>query len=172
MIRHVHPLAPTGNQHCQAAASCPQYWYHNSPPLPASRQSHFDCNQNLKKQHLSWPCLDPGAKKMNNLKTLSSIEKRVCGMGSTVGRRSQGGRHGSTGWVWFGLVWFGLVEFSFDASLEPQPVAQKRGRLAEAALAHHALGNPRTCVVRARRYLSPAWSVGRLRSLSYGTGPK
>ena len=35
-----------------------------------------------------------------------------------------------------GLVWFGLA---FDASLEPQPRAQKSSRLAEAHLAHHAL---------------------------------
>ena len=39
----------------------------------------------------------------------------------------------------WGLVWFGLVGFSFDASLGPQRRARKRGRLAEAALAHHAL---------------------------------
>jgi hypothetical protein len=39
----------------------------------------------------------------------------------------------------FGLVWFGLVRVSFDASLEPQPRARKTGRLAEAALACHAL---------------------------------
>jgi hypothetical protein len=38
-----------------------------------------------------------------------------------------------------GLVWFGLVGFSFNASLGPQRRARKRGRLAEAALAHHAL---------------------------------
>jgi hypothetical protein len=37
------------------------------------------------------------------------------------------------------LVWFGLVGFSFNASLGPQRRARKRGRLAEAALAHHAL---------------------------------
>jgi hypothetical protein len=35
--------------------------------------------------------------------------------------------------------WFGLVGFSFNASLGPQPRARKRGRLAEAALAHNAL---------------------------------
>ena len=35
-----------------------------------------------------------------------------------------------------GSVWFGLVGFSFNASLERQRRAQKRGRLAEAALAH------------------------------------
>jgi hypothetical protein len=42
-------------------------------------------------------------------------------------------------YVCFGLVWFGLVGFSFNASLGPQRRARKRGRLAEAALAHHAL---------------------------------
>jgi hypothetical protein len=36
-------------------------------------------------------------------------------------------------------LWFGLAGFSFDASLEPKVRAQKRGRLAEAALARHAL---------------------------------
>jgi hypothetical protein len=38
-----------------------------------------------------------------------------------------------------GLVWFGLVGISFNASLGPQRRARKRGRLAEAALAQHAL---------------------------------
>jgi len=33
--------------------------------------------------------------------------------------------------VW--LVWFGLVGFSFNASLEPQPRARRRARLAEDA---------------------------------------
>ena len=37
------------------------------------------------------------------------------------------------GLVWFGLVWFGLVGFSFNASLEPQPRARRRARLAEDA---------------------------------------
>jgi len=32
-----------------------------------------------------------------------------------------------------GLVWFGLVGFSFNASLEPQPRARRRARLAEDA---------------------------------------
>jgi len=31
------------------------------------------------------------------------------------------------------LVWFGLVGFSFNASLEPQPRARRRARLAEDA---------------------------------------
>ena len=37
--------------------------------------------------------------------------------------------------VWF---WFGLVGFSFNASLEPQPRARRRARLAEDAPARHA----------------------------------
>ena len=37
-----------------------------------------------------------------------------------------------------GLVWFGLVGFSFNASLEPQPRARRRARLAEDAPARHA----------------------------------
>ena len=36
------------------------------------------------------------------------------------------------------LVWFGLVGFSFNASLEPQPRARRRARLAEDAPARHA----------------------------------
>jgi hypothetical protein len=32
---------------------------------------------------------------------------------------------------WLVLVWFGLVGFSFNASLEPQPRARRRARLAE-----------------------------------------
>ena len=39
----------------------------------------------------------------------------------------------------FGLVWFGLVDFSFNASLEPQPRARRRARLAEDAPARNAL---------------------------------
>ena len=35
-------------------------------------------------------------------------------------------------------VWFGLVGFSFNASLEPQPRARRRARLAEDAPARHA----------------------------------
>jgi hypothetical protein len=45
----------------------------------------------------------------------------------------------ASGCLGFGFVWFGFMGFSFDASLEPQPRAQKRGRLAEAVPAHHAL---------------------------------
>ena len=37
-----------------------------------------------------------------------------------------------------GLVWFGLVGFSFNASLDPQPRARRRARLAEDAPARHA----------------------------------
>ena len=36
------------------------------------------------------------------------------------------------------LVWFGLVGFSFNASLEPQPRARRRARLAEDAPARNA----------------------------------
>jgi hypothetical protein len=49
--------------------------------------------------------------------------------------------------VWFGLVWFGLVGFSFNASLGPQRRARKRGRLVEAALAHHAVDGAQSPVV-------------------------
>ena len=50
--------------------------------------------------------------------------------------------------VWFqSMVWFGLVGFSLNASLEPQPRARRRARLAEDAPARNAFwtgwNNPR-----------------------------
>ena len=47
----------------------------------------------------------------------------------------------------FGLVWFGLVGFSFNASLEPQPRARRRARLAEDAPARNAFWTQSSRVV-------------------------
>ena len=53
-----------------------------------------------------------------------------------------------------GLVWFGLVGFSFNASLEPQPRARRRARLAEDAPARHAFWTGRARPRLVRRCIS------------------